>query len=146
MQKGNRQDINLETFFSLASFLFFCVFTIDLGWYLYITSSGQHHVNDTARLSSIPVTGGITRCLSFWYYMYGPHVNTINVYTRIGSTYGNPVWHHAGTADNNWHQAVFTLRVTSTYIIVFEAVRGNSYAGDMAIDDISVKDGDCGKW
>ncbi|XP_025085517.1 MAM and LDL-receptor class A domain-containing protein 1-like [Pomacea canaliculata] len=114
------------------------------GWYMFISSSGQLHINDTARLSSSPVNGSMARCLSFWYLMYGPDVNTLNVYTKKNSVYGNPVWKHVGTVDSNWHQAVVTLLVNSTYSIVFEGVRGTRFSGVIAIDDITVTDGTCG--
>lgn len=112
---------------------------------MFISSSGQLHINDTARLSSSPVNGSMARCLSFWYLMYGPDVNTLNVYTKKNSVYGNPVWKHVGTVDSNWHQAVVTLLVNSTYSIVFEGVRGTRFSGVIAIDDITVTDGTCGE-
>ena len=48
------------------------------GYYLYIETSGAA-ANKTARLTSSVVTSSDTRCLTFWYHMYGAHINTLTV-------------------------------------------------------------------
>ncbi|KAL8608892.1 hypothetical protein ACOMHN_065230 [Nucella lapillus] len=114
------------------------------GHYVFIETSSPRHPNDKAHLASPPVTDGQPKCLTFWYHMFGPHVNQLNVYTKVfGSSYGNPVWTHQRTIDANWHQATVTLRNTHTYNIVFEGVRGTNYLGDIGLDDIRLTDGPC---
>ncbi|KAK7473655.1 hypothetical protein BaRGS_00035133, partial [Batillaria attramentaria] len=92
----------------------------DQGYYVYIEASSPRRVNDTARLSSALVNDGRPKCLTFWYHMFGPHVNTLNVYTKVGNTYGSPVWQRIGTVDAQWHSASVTLPNTNAYTIVFE--------------------------
>ena len=75
--------------------------------------------------------------------MPGTHVRTLNVYLKSGSNYGNPVWTHTGTRSNKWYTASVDIQMNSTYSIVFEGVRGVSYRGDIAVDDITVRDGSC---
>ncbi|KAK7098916.1 hypothetical protein V1264_003131 [Littorina saxatilis] len=116
----------------------------DGGYYMYIETSNPQHANDTAHLASQPVNDGQPKCLTFWYHMFGPHVNTLNVYTKVGANYGRPIWTHQRSIDANWHQATVSLTNTHTYTIVFEGVRGTSWDGDIALDDIRVTDGACG--
>jgi hypothetical protein len=54
----------------------------DQGYYMYIETSSPRVANDKARLESNLITAKQLRCLSFWYHMYGPHVNTLNVRLR----------------------------------------------------------------
>ena len=100
-------------------------------------------LNDTARLVSAAITATNTKCLHFWYHMYGTHVNTLNVYMKSGSQLGSPIWTHTGTLSNRWYSANVDVQGSSSYNIVFEGVRGTSYRGDIGLDDISLTDGSC---
>lgn len=75
--------------------------------------------------------------------MYGSNVKALNVYLKTGSTLGKPVWTHNGTRSNKWYQARVDIQGNTTYQIMFEGVRGVSYKGDIALDDISVPEGPC---
>ena len=66
-------------------------------------------------------------------------------YVQVGTSYGSPLWTHQRSIDANWHQATVSLTNTRTYSIVFEGVRGTSYLGDIALDDIRVTNGACGQ-
>ena len=113
------------------------------GYYIFIEASSPRRLNDTARIVSSLVKDNYTKCLHFWYHMYGTHVNTLNVYLKTGSTLGSPVWTHTGTLSNKWYSANVDVQQTGGYNIVFEGVRGTSYKGDIGLDDISVTDGSC---
>jgi hypothetical protein len=75
--------------------------------------------------------------------MYGSNVNALNVYLKKGTSLGKPVWTHTGTRSNKWYQSQVDIQGSSPYQILFEGVRGTSYKGDIAVDDISVVDGSC---
>jgi hypothetical protein len=76
--------------------------------------------------------------------MYGTHVNTLNVYVMSGSpTIGSPVWTKKGTQGNRWIKASVNIQPTMAYQVVFEGVRGTSYRGDIAIDDVRLSLGPC---
>lgn len=75
--------------------------------------------------------------------MYGTHIKTLNVYLKTGSALGPPIWTHTGTLSNKWYSASVNIQGGSSYNVVFEGVRGISYRGDIALDDITVKDGSC---
>lgn len=78
------------------------------GHYAFIETSSPRRPNDTARIESPQIAPKATaQCVRFWYHMYGPDVNTLNVYTKIGFNLGVPAWSHTGTVNNQWHfQAV----------------------------------------
>lgn len=117
--------------------------TTGSGYYIYIETSSPRRVNDTARIISQPINVNTTMCLSFWYHMYGTSVRTLNVYTKVGGSLSPPVWSRTGTRSNKWYQASVDVQSSRSYQIVFEGVRGTSYRGDIALDDISVSMGSC---
>lgn len=61
-----------------------CVF-LAAGYYIYIETSFPRKPNDTARLISptIKKPSSSFICMSFWYHMYGPHVDTLNIYFKV---------------------------------------------------------------
>ncbi|CAH3118157.1 unnamed protein product [Pocillopora meandrina] len=113
------------------------------GFYMYIETSYPRKPNDTARFESAMVPATQQKCLQFWYHMYGPHVDTLNVYTKVNQQLGSPVWTRSGTQGNKWKHATLSLTVSSKFKVVFEGRRGSSWAGDIALDDISMQDGQC---
>ncbi|ESO97870.1 hypothetical protein LOTGIDRAFT_152977 [Lottia gigantea] len=117
----------------------------DQGYYVFIETSNPRKFGDNAKLASKTIsTFSTPKCLSFWYHMYGPHVNTLNVYVKSGNAYGTPVWTKKGTQGFKWKQSSIDIAANASYQIVFEGVRGTSFQGDIALDDISVTDGLCG--
>lgn len=69
--------------------------------------------------------------------MYGPHIGTLNVYV---DTYGQQRqrWSKTGTQGNKWKRGNFYLRTLYNFAVTFEAVKGQGWSGDIALDDISV--------
>ena len=79
------------------------VFFSTEGYYFYIETSSPRRPGDRARLISPPLQGQYRQCINFYYHMYGPHVNILNVYLRRGNTtLGNPVWKRTGSQGNQW--------------------------------------------
>lgn len=57
------------------------------GWYMYIETSYPRKPNDTAGLVSPSIQKpGSSACVLFWYHMFGPHVNALNVYMKVGNS------------------------------------------------------------
>ncbi|KAJ7380810.1 hypothetical protein OS493_007192 [Desmophyllum pertusum] len=116
--------------------------------YVYIEASSPQRRGDFARLSSpvVSVSQQSTKCLKFWYHMYGPHVDTLNVYTNTSST-GSLIkqLNINKTQGNQWKQAQVDITMSQAYSLVFEGVRGRSYRGDIAVDDIELNNGSCTK-
>lgn len=93
----------------------------DRGHYIFIETSLPRRLGDTARLLS-PILNANPRgaCLRFWYHMYGPHINSLNVYTRpslSGGTFGNltKVWTKQHTQGNQWKFAEVAVTSASQY-------------------------------
>lgn len=108
-------------------------------------------------------------CASFAYNMYGDDVNSLRVYAapaKLGDRishggddaiienavaegeshfWGQPKWVGVGNKGKNWHNAGFPLQLSDdkAFRLIFEALAGRSEKGDIAVDDIVVKSGDC---
>ncbi|XP_033751986.1 MAM and LDL-receptor class A domain-containing protein 1-like [Pecten maximus] len=120
--------------------------TTGTGFYIYIETSAPRHAGQRAR-----ITSGIQRptqaqgvCLTFWYHMFGAHVNTLNIYQQhpqVGNL--SLIWSRSKTQGNVWRKGQRTIISNQPYQIVFEGLVGVSWQGDIALDDISVVTGPC---
>ena len=82
-------------------------------------------------------------CLTFWYHMYGTGIHSLNVYiTRKDQR--SLLWSKTGNQGNFWRTE--SLNITSSIYpseLIFQGVRGSSFRGDVAIDDISYNSSTC---
>ena len=53
------------------------------------------------------------------------------------------IWTRRGTQGNKWRYAQVNLISNQPFYVIFEGVRGSSYMGDIALDDLDVADGPC---
>jgi hypothetical protein len=117
------------------------------GIYLYTEASSPRIAGDTADLWSPAFDLGALACptVSFWYHMYGAGMGTLELAVDGGSgpvtvwsldgpqqTSGADPYRWSGPISLQGHGPVVTLRL--------RGVRGSSYAGDIALDDIEVLD------
>ncbi|XP_035658189.1 MAM and LDL-receptor class A domain-containing protein 1-like [Branchiostoma floridae] len=119
--------------------------TTGTGYYIYIETSGQS-LNQTARVLSPQLPGSGQRCLTFYYHMYGQHVNMLNVYFMRRGQLGQPVWSKQGTQGDQWWAGQVNLPINPGDVVdqvAFEGVRGTSFRGDIALDDIQLTQGPC---
>ena len=105
--------LEIDSFFS-SSFLsyishmlytIYFYFILDYGYYMYIETSAPRRPNDTARMISPTIRGNgtvLTRCVQFYYHMYGSHVNSLSVRERINGLLKAPIWMRNGTQGPNW--------------------------------------------
>ncbi|XP_022096407.1 MAM and LDL-receptor class A domain-containing protein 1-like [Acanthaster planci] len=117
--------------------------TTGKGYYIYLEASFPQTKGDKARINSPaqnPTTG---RCLQFWYHMYGPHVDRLNVYLRDDQLKDSLIFTKYSTQGNQWLRGQKEVTSDTLWSVVFEAVVGTSYYGDIAIDDISLDDKPC---
>ena len=119
------------------------------GTYMFIEASSPRRPNEKARFISesfraVPAKG---RCLQFWYHMFGADIGTFNILhkTAPGNKSEKILWSLSGQQGSTWLNGKVSLsKVPSTrFWVVFEAIRGNGYRGDIAIDDILITNGDC---
>ncbi|XP_026196154.1 MAM domain-containing glycosylphosphatidylinositol anchor protein 2 isoform X2 [Anabas testudineus] len=130
------------------------------GFYMYIETSRPRLEGDKARLlsptfnmnskttsssSSSSVTNNPTYCFSFYYHMYGKHIGALNVFLRQKGQMvtDTSVWSLTGNQGNRWIQAKVDIHPTAAFQIVMEGVRGSGIEGDIAIDDVSIEEGEC---
>ncbi|MFT7813414.1 MAM domain-containing glycosylphosphatidylinositol anchor protein 1 [Arapaima gigas] len=125
------------------------------GYYMYIEASRPRAKGDMARLLSplynVSTTRGpsgfsrVPYCISFYYHMKGMHIGSLNVLLRMKgiATVDKQVWSCSGNQGPEWRQANVLVTPTGPFQVVFEGVRGSSYEGDIAIDDVSITAGKC---
>ena len=115
----------------------------NVGHYMYIESSSPQHPGDKARLDSPTFNPSAGSCVTFWYSMNGAQIGTLNVYKKVGSRRGSPIWTLSGSQGIKWYKAQVTVKSAIAYQITFEGVVGQGYKGDIAIDDITNSQGAC---
>lgn len=80
-------------------------------------------------------------CLTFWYHMnfdmsYGAEGLTVTTSDEV-------VWSKFENMGNKWIKAAITLHINKTSNIKFTGFLGSYIENDIAIDDISLKQGTC---
>ncbi|XP_078492260.1 uncharacterized protein LOC100183060 isoform X2 [Ciona intestinalis] len=109
--------------------------------YLYAEATTQNH-EDKARLSSVWLARPV--CLKLYYHMRGASVGNLSLYIREYES-GNLTkkWEKSGNQGIYWNIARVSINYHSLYQIIIEASRGIDYPGDIAIDDVEIKNGLC---
>ncbi|KAL4613096.1 MAM domain-containing glycosylphosphatidylinositol anchor protein 2 isoform X3 [Arapaima gigas] len=125
------------------------------GFYMYIETSRPRLEGEKARLLSPTFnvapknpygTTNSAYCFSFYYHMYGKHIGTLNAYLRQKSQtmLESPIWTLSGNQGDRWRQAKVNIHPTSSFQMVLEGIRGPGIEGDIAIDDVTIEEGECG--
>ena len=92
-------------------------FYLSGGQYVYIETSSRA-VGAKARLISPSVQPSAqgSKCLTFWYHMYGQHVDKLNVYVQYGlSLPSSATWSQQGTQGNTWKQEKLTVQANKVF-------------------------------
>lgn len=116
------------------------------GKYIYIEASdsvkSRRRKGYKARL--ISVTSYVPRiCFRMFYHMHGQDMGILRVFVRFTNGTEFEVWKKAGNQGNEWFELEKSLEFEEYFRIVVEAIRGRHWAGDMALDDLSVVAGLC---
>ncbi|XP_010214254.1 PREDICTED: MAM and LDL-receptor class A domain-containing protein 1 [Tinamus guttatus] len=109
------------------------------GWYLFADSSAGKF-GQTADIATpvISLTG--PKCkMVFWNYMSGATVGSLQVHSKSGNI-TSKLWAQSGSQGAQWNRAEVFLGVRSSFQVVFRAICGVSYMGDVAVDDITFED------
>ncbi|XP_033725711.1 collagen alpha-1(X) chain-like isoform X2 [Pecten maximus] len=111
------------------------------GYYMYLETS-SYIVGHKADLVSPIVDHTKTYCASFWYNMNGIQIAHLSLIAKENTE--TTLWTRGGNQDANWHSVRVELPPrNSDYNLVFRATQGNGYHGDIAIDDLTVREGNC---
>eukprot|EP00057_Strongylocentrotus_purpuratus_P009942 XP_011664416.1 PREDICTED: MAM and LDL-receptor class A domain-containing protein 1-like [Strongylocentrotus purpuratus] len=112
------------------------------GFYMYLETSSEL-TGDKARLLS-PFAPPGKYCVGFWFHMFGQSIATLNVYIQRNETALDlPVWTRTGSSGNQWIEGYVDVVDIYEFRVVYEAVQGTSFTGDMAIDDVDMMEGEC---
>ncbi|CAH1790069.1 unnamed protein product [Owenia fusiformis] len=106
------------------------------GYYMFIETSSPVQDGDRAHLMTPLLTMSAGDKLEWYYHMYGADIDELNVYRKDGDILTR-LWGRSGEIGNVWNLGSVTLPA-GTYQLVFEGVRGASFRGDIAIDDIRI--------
>ncbi|XP_021342167.1 coadhesin-like [Mizuhopecten yessoensis] len=93
-----------------------------------------------------------TLCLTFAYHMYGSSMGTLNVLVSDDLDRKTNVWTRSGNQGNEWHGTGIQIppepSTTTSIKIFFEGIRGSSFEGDAAIDNVVITpvNGMWGSW
>ncbi|XP_065183994.1 MAM and LDL-receptor class A domain-containing protein 1-like [Sycon ciliatum] len=110
------------------------------GYYMYLETSGGSTGNNAKLLSPVfnaPSTPKSCH-VNFFYHMYGSSIGTLNVRLIAGSI-NKVMFTQSGGSLNSWRWKDFFVGQTTKFQLEFEAIRGGSFTGDIAIDQISVR-------
>uniref|UniRef100_A0A8C2E9A4 MAM domain containing glycosylphosphatidylinositol anchor 2 n=1 Tax=Cyprinus carpio TaxID=7962 RepID=A0A8C2E9A4_CYPCA len=126
------------------------------GFFMYIETSRPRKDGDTARLLSpkfnvapknpYSITSPPAYCFSFYYHMYGKHIGTLNAFVKQkgqSTSDASPVWSLSGNQGDRWRQAKISIHPTASFQVIFEGIRGPGIEGDIAIDDVTLEEGEC---
>ncbi|XP_054617075.1 MAM domain-containing glycosylphosphatidylinositol anchor protein 2-like isoform X5 [Dunckerocampus dactyliophorus] len=125
------------------------------GFYMYIETSRPRKEGDQARLISpffniapknpYSITNPPAYCFGFFYHMYGKHIGTLNAFLKQKGQMNSdgPVWSLSGNQGERWKQAKVSVHPTASFQVVLEGVRGPGIEGDIAIDDVTLEEGEC---
>lgn len=92
------------------------------GYYVYIDASDQNP-GDKAQLAGPtqnPTGAGSTKCLLFWYHMYGVQVNRLNVYLRryrSKVTEDSIIFTQYGSQGNQWIKGEKEITTEDTWAV-----------------------------
>ena len=98
-------------------------------WYYYTETSSR----PSGQLYDLVYTcpHGSNAEISWWYHMHGSSIGTLRLKDGVDAV----VWSKSGAQGESWQNA---SAIVSTRSFTFQAERGGSYRGDIAIDDVAI--------
>lgn len=115
-----------------------------VGYYAY-TAAENGNPGNVAKLESVEITSSPHQCLSFWYNMHGEDIGSLLVYQIYSNKDGNmPIWTVRGAKGTEWiYQAINLTYTNGNFQIKFEGTRGDGEKGEIALDDITIRNNYC---
>ncbi|XP_054756835.2 MAM and LDL-receptor class A domain-containing protein 1-like [Lytechinus pictus] len=115
------------------------------GYYMYFDSN-ETVQGSTARLWTPPYTFPGQHCLTFFHFMHGSEIGSLQIYAiESGGTISgsSPVWARIGPQGFEWIKAATTIVADSNFQVVFETTSGGPTYSNIAIDDVTITKGPC---
>ncbi|CAH1241124.1 MALRD1 [Branchiostoma lanceolatum] len=123
------------------------------GWYVAIESPATAVGRPVARLQSpvIPLGDKAEQCLTFQYHMTENYPadlgfdakNLLNVYLLSEGELKGPIWTMGELLYGYWNQAELSFTTHEDFQVVLEAVVESQNTGDIALDDIKLRNRPC---
>ncbi|WAR18252.1 LIP1-like protein [Mya arenaria] len=114
------------------------------GFFIFADASGNDDQVAKLRSPNFP-TGDY--CLKFFYHMYGKDMGKLTLWLKVDGIKRTNVWNKYGDHGKEWIKEEAFIKnqakVNGTLHFEFEAKMGKGFASDIALDDISVKPGNC---
>ncbi|XP_052766854.1 MAM and LDL-receptor class A domain-containing protein 1-like [Mya arenaria] len=117
------------------------------GNYIYIEASSPRVAGDKATLLSHTLPANSTKCLNFWYNMFGDGIGDLIIDVKdlcTGAT--KTLFNVSGNKDQKWLEATMGIPASSVphdYQIRVSATVGPTFHGDLALDDLFIQDTSC---
>ncbi|XP_055599839.1 uncharacterized protein LOC129749037 [Uranotaenia lowii] len=124
---------------------------VPLDGHFMIIDSSEQYTNATARIFSpiYPANYSIKACFQFFYHLYGDTVGKLVIYVKPITMQMDRMFkegRHFSIGENqgnSWHPGYFDLKPQSEdFQVVIEASLGMRFKSDVAIDDVSLLQGD----
>ena len=126
------------------------------GFFIQLARDNVQKAGDRAFFVSQEMDGtSRPRCMSFWYYMYepivdttGPNLGKLSIWTRTIDTSDQlvmtPVWRLSNGHGPSWHFGQAQVTTDTSFQVIIEGIWGNPRAsGYIAVDDVTFYDGEC---
>ncbi|XP_063405765.1 MAM and LDL-receptor class A domain-containing protein 2-like [Mytilus trossulus] len=111
--------------------------------YKYIEVSSPVISYSVARLMSSSALNGGDHCLTFAYHMFGADtMGDLKISTGVTAP-DNELFKESGNHDDQWKKGMISFTTSPGMKLFVEANKGNTWQGDIAIDDIQLKSGSC---
>ena len=113
------------------------------GWYI-SANAGNRQQTDKARIeTSISLTG--SQCMEFYYYFSTNSKFNFNVYVKLGSQLGYPIWSRSESQGEFWRLGRVSLNSGSSYQVMLELTNiiNGARTDKFGIDDIYLTAGAC---
>ena len=112
-------------------------------YYMYTEASSPRSNGDVARLTTFGTTlQPSTYCLSLSYHMKGSP-GSLSIAAGQSEQSSTVVWQKSGNQGDGWLTTAVDIPAFATLVINIEGSRGQSYKGDIAIDNLLLKKGSC---
>ncbi|XP_062594954.1 MAM domain-containing glycosylphosphatidylinositol anchor protein 1-like, partial [Saccostrea cucullata] len=114
--------------------------------YAYIEASSPRASGERAVIRTTNTFRETLQCISFYYHMFGSAsgMGTLNVYYSSSSGHVQNIFTKSGNQGDQWLLEAVEIPPTSGLVIYIEGIRGKSYKSDIAIDAVTVTEGNCG--
>ena len=105
-------------------------------------------IGDVTSLRTPPLMTSEVACLTFYRHIYGRHVGVLVVVISDGKR-RRPVFSISGQQKDLWAKTQLLLshnlwvQENIEKYIIFKVFRGDGFAGDIAIDDVTLETGHC---